>query len=786
MKWNGNVNSPHRKCNLLVLILILNLLIFIIYIASNILIDKYLDKEVIKNKLVAYCHTNFNCTLQLENINFNIFKGVVASDIKIIPDNIKNTSSSLSSKSLSFQVELFNLLKRKFLIKGLTFNELKIIIDKNTKLSIGNSSTGTASSKRQSLILESVNFKNSIIIIKNISKEPHIINFYGKIVYKNFTRGLLSLFNFNIFLNIKNITEKFHIGGIFNPATKKLASNFSGRLNIGSRIDALGTLESTDLNNFILNSQGNLHIKNFRYHIKSIIQMNIKKAIIKKLNISNGKSVINVNGQIINFLNPYLKLYVNGKNFHFNRSIKSFDINILADFNINITGNLKSRIQNIINGSANLQDISLNLPLFKYPVTSDKINLTYKNQTLTGFNAHLDCNNNNLYTKKFTFNLKNNNLNIDISGDEVDFNKLCKIIEFSDNTKSISNESTVPQIHSMISVKKLTFDNNTLNNINLSLSIINNKISISSGTFFIYNGKVNFKGEILNFKQADLSGTYRDINISKIDNRINIPIINPIINFRLTTIIGNSKDIFNNLRASGTFESDSIKYNKFTIKNLSGIYNIQDRIIDIKLQNSSFYKGKITANGSYLLWDENLKPQNEIKMNFVADKISMHDLYQEFKTSDKGIVDGYLKTSGSINFSLTNILRTISGNLKINMNKGLMQDTIVQQKFMNKLDFYQLDTLFIDSIEGNFQSKNGVIKIDNLKIDASEIKATLSGNYKLYSGDINIPLKLWFSKEFLNKYKPIKIISSFVTDQKDGGREKKFLISGNVKEFKID
>jgi hypothetical protein len=222
------------------------LIVFIILIILSIILSagiyylntSYLPK-VIKTKITQEIPKKFNINIQLDDIKFNIFKGVVFSNIKISAKDDPNTVLQIERISTSFLIlPLFN--QGKFILPSVTIYRPKVDVIRyeGNRFNV------------QSLIPKPIDAAKEpsgiAVLIYRIDIQEAEINFLDKTIEPSFSQNI----------NINNITAQisplavnFNGRGILSDKNQKSSLSFSGNFNfqkkelkMNSRLDKLDAL----------------------------------------------------------------------------------------------------------------------------------------------------------------------------------------------------------------------------------------------------------------------------------------------------------------------------------------------------------------------------------------------------------------------------------------------------------------------------------------------------------------------------------------------------------------
>ena len=195
-------------------------------------------------------------------------------------------------------------------------------------------------------------------------------------------------------------------------------------------------------------------------------------------------------------------------------------------------------------------------------------------------------------------------------------------------------------------------------------------------------------------------------------------------------------------------EVDKIRYNKFNATNVKS--NLEFYRNGFNLRQFSFYHhgGKMQMNGS--IRQDIL---NSFAVKVKMDNTKVDKVFSEFDnfgmvSMNDGNLRGQLFSDIDIKGQLTDngslITNAISGKVKFTLKNGLLENfepLLKIQKFAFKRR--NLDSLVIKPLVGNFNIGNGLIYLNDFKIETSAINIFMKGVYGVEKGtDIAIKLPL--------------------------------------------
>ncbi|MDA3614530.1 AsmA-like C-terminal region-containing protein [Polluticaenibacter yanchengensis] len=193
-------------------------------------------------------------------------------------------------------------------------------------------------------------------------------------------------------------------------------------------------------------------------------------------------------------------------------------------------------------------------------------------------------------------------------------------------------------------------------------------------------------------------------------------------------------------------EVDKIRYHKFNATGVKSNLNFYQNGFNLKQFSFYHHGGKMQMSGN-IIQDVLNTFAVKVKMeNAKVDKVfSEFDNFGMASMKD-GNLRGQLFSDIDINGQLTDngtlMTNAINGKVRFNLKNGLLEDfepLLKIQKFAFKRR--NLDSLVIKPLVGNFDIGNGLVFLNNFKIETSAINIFMKGVYGIEKGT-NIAIKL--------------------------------------------
>ena len=536
----------------------------ILFIISFLIIRIPIVKNKIGQFILEKINTNKSYKINIEEFNLRQLTTLELKNITIITK--QKQSNTISIEEVSFSINPINfLLNKKILLKNIQLSNLKIELkDEDTK----NKSNFNNVIKNIKVKLKSI-FSNKNIIFKNLK-----INNLNIIYIKNNTKTenilnaeikKLDISRKTIFIDVKNISLKNKFLTIFN-------STFN--LNYYTNSDS-AHINITKLSSSLFHFIGGILIKNItslpekdNYLKDLFIHTKIQKLILP---IENIKKIID--NDLIKNINKNIGINGEVKLYDGNLDIKNFLISYKED---NII--LNSQIKNIYNKNTFKYNIQLinckNLIEIINDYSTKYITHGIKNEYINNVNISINgTNNQSVFYSNIDTIIGNINLNAEAKTnifDNKNIKNKIKQIKVNLNSKKINHKSlsnialhdinisfsydiTTEENNIDLIIKKISFKNNTVCDINYSGKMKNRIITgdikgKSNIISFAVKNIINTKTSDFNFNGnlSILNRKINDLEINSINSDILININKTPYGFKINNLLKNIKIFMNN------------------------------------------------------------------------------------------------------------------------------------------------------------------------------------------------------------------------------------------------
>ena len=669
------------------------LFLYLLYLQKKININRYINSNINElNSIILKETGELNKDTSLFILKDKVKLKLIPSPIVFINNlelkNITYNKNKLNSKinSIIINLSLTDLIKRKIVIKKITFNNINVSLTEDETLInsvfiplIDNYFFKKLDKTNITFIL-----KNSSFIINNKKFSKNFNNINLNIDYKDkslYIEGNLESNKIPLNINTNFIKKNNAYDIEFNFDSQSYKNNIKFNYNENKEFEGKYNLSAINLQMYIktfFNQDSFLYKKiidnneitlNFDFSYKN------KEVLIK--NIKSNSNDLKGNGNI--------EIYIDNQkenNFNFNFETINIDNLIIKSLNGNKILNLEDKIE-IFNQNEIKEDIK------------ETTNFILKNKTNFNFTIKkiiynekniLDTNLNFTYDK----NLSIQNINSKLIGEttlKVENEKI------NIEGKNLTEFLNFVRNKSQLLIEESKKEENKDNSFNFSgdIKIINNKLFIQNSTFSKNN--FTFNNDIEIFFDSGISYIAINSNIKELnfDNFINIRDLSNVSLKTKSLFLNNFT--FNNI-IKINIETLNLKDKKinnlsFIVKTNQGILNIYDINIDNKF------------TGNLLLDITKLNPNLQINLN-------INDLEIQKNLNFNNFI-----------FSLP-ILDGIEGNILLNFKNINFKDSLI-------------NTITFESI-----INNGNIKITNFNLDGFGGKCKITGYLTLlYNKTLN-------------------------------------------------
>lgn len=776
-----------RKQKFWALIVIVPLIILIGFI---LFLKLYFTSERLKALILPRIEASLNRTIQVEDVSLSIFPsfGIDLSNLSISnPDTLSfKKDHFLNSERILFSVKLLPLFKNQIDIKEIVIHKPNIYLevrkDGSNNYSFGTQKIDSTPDtkieipKSASLLLNNFLIENANIEYLDLNGGTHfVVSGYNQKTKVKLASGedIINIFNDIEIAGLSfGDTAAYLVQDLPVKSMNLLTYSLStDKLNFDSCLISINKLK-VNCTGYISNLMGdmelNLSFLSKGNELSSILSTVPDKMFAQKKDFESTANYL-LNLSISGILSDTSTLSVKGKILLDNGRLKYkklpkaiTDISIVGDFE-----------RSTANSFLNLDKF-----LFKMGNNSFAGNVTIR-----------DFDNPQL---KFEIN---SSLNLEEIKDYYPLEEGIKLSGLLNGTLRLSGEVRKPE--KITAQGKLLLKN---------ISVLTSQSEIQN-----LNGEIHFNNEIINSKylsfqiaKSDLETSFELKNyISLIDEKTKTI---PTLALNLKSNLLRTEDILKkeesvesktqektsspfiipDIVASVNLSVNQFEMERFTLTNLKGQLNIQNRLVDLNYLNFNVFGGVVKTEGKIEFQDVKEK---KFLLSMDIQGVQANDILSKFTTFGNNLfgklnMNAYLK--GSVDDTLGLIPQLLSGNGNVRILDGKLIGYPIMQKISEYTGIAELKEVVFRDWTNNFTISEGKFYFKNLKVSAFNTDLISEGS-KSFSGDIQMSINLKLSQELSDKLRIDGAIGNVVRFLKDkeGRVNLPLILSGHYKSPRI-
>jgi len=734
--------------------------IIVLFIASLFVFSNFYG-EKISNIVITELNKRLNVKVSVGSIEFSMFKHFPSASVSL--NNVTVFSSEtfnkkefktdprifLTSKHLSLQFNILDVLKKKYTINkiDLVDSKVQIFIDKkgrnNLKLFKADTSKNTAT---VTIDLKKVKAENCEYHYISNESSFYCDGFIESCLFK----GRFASNNYTLETTLKGTSK--HVGTKDHHFPTDIAVELESSLQI---VDSTYTINKCNLslNEIETKVIGNIQKRKFYY-----VNLNTKIEYARFSEIA-----IYLPETIQHSLKTWkpegdLQLTVKTKGSITNNELPAVKINFTIENGTFYYKNQENKVRcKGLFDSKNIQDITASTLQF------DTITLDHKNSSYAGRITISDFKNYHLKsTGKIQLHLE----------DIVDFTDKKQIESKGLITGSISIETDLNKLDSInehlfekldmksdLEIRNGSFSSKPypyaeISNLRAAIKTNNDTYSIDSCQFNYFGSQMQVHGKISNVLKYLLTGN-QPLN-GELTVKSNCIDYNKILESIPKDSAALVLPFVYNVKVS--FETECLKYQKIQFQNLKGQFSYTAG--GIKVENFSFFVFDGRINGDVYL--SQMKNKGfEIKSKLTTTNIHVDKIFTAMNNfNQKTLVDknlkGLITSDITISAELNNDFSLKTKTLLMECSAVIMNGRLLNFEPMKKLskfvDISELDDVSFSTLKNNFVIKDEKITIPQMEIKSSALRLQIAGTHQ-FSNNFEYNVQVYISELLAKKHK---------------------------------